>query len=238
MSEQETLNCINVQRALQCDPRHIDPPIQQHLQNCHRCAQFAHEISSFDAHIHAGLNINVPEQLAEKILLAKGVQENRQQKKFSHWLKGAAAGVTLLAGSIGSYLYLSTPLLIEEIALTHVRDELHHLGDRKNIQLAQLNNMLKPLQMKMAQSSYTINYAGSCKIRNSQGIHIVLQGERSPVTLLIMPDEHIHTRKTVEDKTFKGIVVPLKKGSVAIITDKQEALDAYEKQLVEQLKFI
>jgi hypothetical protein len=238
MSEQTTPNCINVQRALLSDPQHTKTALQQHLQACHRCRQFMHEITSFDADIHAGLNIKVPEQLADKILLAKSIQENRQLNKASHWLKGAVAGVTLLVGSIGSYLYLSTPLLIEEIALTHVRNELHHLDDRKNIQLAQLNNILRPLHMKLEQSSHIINYAGSCKIRNSEGVHVVLQGKHSPVTLLFMPGEHINARKTLEDSNFKGIVLPLENGSVAIIADKQEVLDDYQKQIYEQLTFI
>lgn len=238
MNQQTTPNCINTQRALLSNPQNIAADIQQHLQDCHRCAQYARKIVCFDADINSAMNIAVPEQLADKILLAKSIQENRQLTKASHWLKGAAAGITLLVGSIGSYLYLSTPLLIEEIALTHVKDELHHLEDRKNIQLAQLNNILRPLQMKMEHSSHTINYAGSCKIRNSDGVHVVLQGKHSPVTLLFMPGEHIKSRKTLQDSTFNGIVLPLEKGSVAIIADKQEALDVYEKQIQEQLTFI
>lgn len=238
MNQQTTPNCINTQHALLSDPRHIAADLQQHLQDCHRCAQFARKIACFDADINTTMNIAVPERLADKILLAKSIQEKRQLNKAGHWLKGAAAGVTLLVGSIGAYLYLSAPLLIEEIALTHVRDELHHLEDRKNIQLAQLNNILRPLHMKMEHSSHIINYAGSCKIRNSEGVHVVLQGEHSPVTLLFMPGEPVSARKSMEDNRFKGLILPLTQGSVAIIADKQEALENYQKQIYEQLRFI
>ncbi len=238
MSNQTTPNCTHARRALLSDPGHIADDIQQHLQACHRCTQFAHELSCLDTDIQTGLNIKVPDKLADRILLAKGVRQSRHSNRLGVWLKGVAASAALLMTSIGSYLYLSAPLLVEEIALAHVRDELHHLIDKDNIELAQLNNLLEPLNIRMRNTSHTINYAGSCKIHGSAGVHVVLQGERAPVTLLFMPGEHIKARKTIEDNSFKGVVLPLAQGSLAIVADKQETLEPYEQRIQEQLTTI
>ncbi len=162
------MNCLNVRRHLLSEPSHHTPQLQQHLEHCHSCQQLAHRLSLLDTEIKDSLNTKVPDGLANKILLAKSVRENSRKLKFNQRLKIAGASLVLVLGSIASVMHLSTPVMIEEIAMTHINDELHHLSDKKNLQLAQVNTVLSTLNMRLEQTKHTINYAGSCKILFNQ----------------------------------------------------------------------
>lgn len=238
MTEIETINCLMVRRALLSDPYRLGDRIVQHLQDCTQCQQFAANIRDMDADIHSSLDVDIPAGLADKILLAKGVSTSLQRQKKSQQLKFALASLMLTLSSIAIYFHLDEPTRIEQIALAHVQGELHHLEDRENIQLAQLNTILRAFNMKLESTPNIINYAGTCQIHNSSGAHIVFQGEHAPITMLLMPGEVTSIRKNIMGARFKGIILPLEKGSIALITDKSENLSAFERQLYRQLSFI
>ena len=238
MTEIETINCLAVRRALLSDPYRLDNRTVRHLQDCTQCQQFAANSRAMDTDIHTSLDVGIPTGLADKILLAKGVSASLQQQKKSQRLKFAFASLMLILSSIAIYFHLDEPTRIEQVALAHVQEELHHLEDRENIQLAQLNTILRAFNMKLESTPNIINYAGTCQIHNSSGAHIVFQGEHAPITMLLMPGEVTSIRKNIMGARFKGIILPLEKGSIALITDKSENLAAFERQLYRQLSFI
>ena len=49
--------------------------------------------------------------------------------------------------------------------------------------------------------------------------HFVIEGEKGPVTVLVMPDESIQDTMYVDSKQLRGIVLPLAKnqGSIAVV---------------------
>ncbi len=86
--------------------------------------------------------------------------------------------------------------------------------------------------MNVSESLGTVNYAGNCDIRNKQkGAHIVLQGKKGPVTVLIMPAEEVTARRRISDQRFHGVIIPAPRGSYAIVGEHDEALEPYVKQL-------
>jgi len=238
MTEIETVNCLIVRRALLSDPYRPDDSIVQHLQGCTQCQEFASNIRTMDADIHTCLEVDIPAGIADKILLAKGVSGSLQRQKKSQQLKFAFASLLLILSSLAIYFHLDEPTRIEQIALAHVQEELYHLEDRENIQLAQLNTILRAFNMKLDDIPNIINYAGTCKIHSSSGAHIVFQGEHAPITMLLIPGEVTTSRKNITGARFKGVILPLENGSIALITDKSENLAVFERQLYRHLSFI
>ena len=77
-----------------------------------------------------------------------------------------------------------------------------------------------------------ITYAQPCVINGNNVPHLVIQGEYGPVTILLMPDEAVAEATPLDGENVKGVILPVGKGSIAIIGDRQEVLESIQKNVV------
>jgi hypothetical protein len=71
-----------------------------------------------------------------------------------------------------------------------------------------------------------VHYAGLCKMRRGLGAHLVLAGDHGPVTLLVMPEEAAGSSRSVSRGPWRGVILPVGAGSVAIVGPPNEPLEA------------
>jgi len=235
------MNCIDVHRKLTTTPSTQDELILAHLAHCTACANFAKSMNDFDQTLHTAANVDVPDGLAERILLKQSFAQQHQQRATRFKLYAIAASLLLVVtvslnmNNLNSVL--NNTLSLEDVAINHVNDERHHLNDRENIQLAKLNSVLQPFNIAFKDKIGQINYAGACPIRNSRGVHIVLQKENETATLLVMPGEYITKRTSRIKGDFKTIIIPTQNGSIAIVTSINSQAD-FEKNIENTLNQI
>jgi len=244
MTVKTQMNCLDVCRQLSGDCFTTDSAIKDHLASCQSCSAYAQQQIKLSDSLKQAVNITVPEGLVSRILLQQSLNEekhDKQEKQISirrYRVYAIAASVVLSVSVFYRLVLFSPPLLLEQVALNHVKDELHHLLDKKDIQLAKLNNLLQPYNMKLKSSLGVINYAGSCLIRQNKGVHIVVETNTGPVTILLMPGEQLENRQIVDDVLFSGSVVPIKKGSFAIIGKQSDSLNELEQRLKSSITYI
>ena len=232
------MNCLDVRRHLDSDPANKTDALASHLSSCAACSEYAQHIEKSEKKLLSALTTDVPDGLAYRILLAKDIHVQQKNKQSRLRLYSIAASLLLTVGLVSTLLFVNHPYSLQQVALQHIQDELRHLSDRKNVQLSTLNNVLSPFSVKFNNMIGTINYAGACNIRNNRGVHIVLQGKTEPVTLLIMPGEYVKQRQHINGKQFKGVIVPVKNGSIALIGRSASEIDTLEKTLQRSLQFI
>ena len=76
-----------------------------------------------------------------------------------------------------------------------------------------------------------ITYAQSCIINGRVVPHLVIQGERGPVTILLMPEEKISGAQSFGDEDIQGVILPVGNGSIAIIGGAGERLDGIQERV-------
>lgn len=239
------MNCIDVHRKLTADPNSQDKAILSHLEECSACASFLNSIQQFDQSLNMAAKIEIPEGLADRILLKQSFRQQHQLRANRFKLFALAASLLLVLGVSFNMTnlmnMLDKSLSLEEIAINHVIDEIDHLSENKNIQLAKLNTVLQPFNIKMKRTIGKINYASTCPIRNSRGIHIVLQQKNELATLLVMPGEYVASRKVRTKDGFTTTVFPTQNGSIAIVTKKgseSAIVENLEKDLGKAIQYI
>lgn len=223
------MNCIDVRRQLLSEPSNVDEAIQEHLRHCSACARFSNDLVVFEHSLKQAAQVPVPEGLASRILLQQRLEGQRHQRRW----QGLAVAASLLF-SVGLVMYLGLPVsepTLQVSVLNHVEQELHHLQDRKDVQLADLNRVLRPQGLRVATLNRQIHYAGTCQMRRQLGAHLVIASPTGPVTVLMMPGEFIQTRQAIKDERFQGIILPTAQGSMAIIGEDAEQLDQIAREL-------
>jgi hypothetical protein len=64
-----------------------------------------------------------------------------------------------------------------------------------------------------------------------------MQGEYGPVTILLMPDENIAEATPLAGENVKGVILPVGKGSIAIIGSREELLEPIQKNVVNSVSW-
>jgi hypothetical protein len=82
-----------------------------------------------------------------------------------------------------------------------------------------------------------ITYATSCEINGHSIPHLVIQGERGPITILLLPDENIGNAVALEGIGMTGVILPVGNGSIAIIGDRDEPMENIQEQLINSVKW-
>ena len=59
-----------------------------------------------------------------------------------------------------------------------------------------------------------------------------MQGQYGQVTILLMPDEHVAEAMPIDGEYLKGVILPVGRGSIAIVGDRDEPLESIKKNVV------
>ena len=72
--------------------------------------------------------------------------------------------------------------------------------------------------------------------RNGKKVpHLTVQGEQGPVMILLMPDEKVTAVTPVEGESVHGLIIPVGNGSIAVIGEREEALEPIRKNVVDSI---
>jgi hypothetical protein len=77
-----------------------------------------------------------------------------------------------------------------------------------------------------------ITYAQPCTINGNTVPHLVIQGQYGPVTILLMPDERVEEAISLDGENLKGVILPVGRGSIAIVGGRDEQLELIKKNVV------
>ena len=232
------MNCEEYRQALGENP-HFDGGAG-HLADCGDCQAYRRSMLALEAKIERALDIPVPELVmpdlpaidTDKVVSLDG----RRRFAVPAWFAAAAsfAVVAIVAvqifGTAPQYDSLSDEIvahLDHEAGALRVTDEPVSENRLERVVPANIANL--------DHSGGLITYAQSCRINGKLVPHLVIQGQNGPVTVLLMPDEHIDAAEHLEGKGINGVLIPVGDGSIAIIGEKDENIEDIQKSLVDSV---
>lgn len=234
------MNCLEFRHHLLIDPFSRDADFVTHRDECVGCGHEAVRAAKLEKQLHGSLSVEPPEGLRDRILLVHALDHDKPRRIFRpRWL-AMAASLLLVVGLVGGLGYRWADTLfrssgLEVAVLNHVTDELEHLHQDRNLQTADLEELLTPFGARLKNGLGRVNYAGRCNIRKHSGIHLVVSGQQGPITILLMPGEHVDHQQSIRSSRFDGVLVPTPYGSMAVIGEKGEVLDSVVDTVAEKI---
>jgi hypothetical protein len=229
------MNCLDFHRLLLADPFSKDEAALAHEAECEACAGFARELRAQEVQLRALLQSpKAPEGLADRVRLAAGFEQRAADRR--RWWYAAAAGVLLSIGvSMVSVVTTSlerSHLVLAQSVLDHIDDESHHLREVGPVSGGRLKYVFKRFGADLVADIGQVNFAAECLMRTRNGVHLVIPGERGPVTVFFMPDEHLDAPVAVDSERFDGTILPTPWGSLALVGENGEQLDGLGDRLL------
>lgn len=230
------MNCEDYREAIGADPSYDGG--EAHVLACADCLAYRDELRALDRKIGRALAIGVPElripDLPDVGASSVVVQlAAHRRRPASAWMAVAAAMV--LAAFVGVWMYGSNVTyasLADEI-VAHLDHEPYALRvSDEPVDDRRLAKVVPADVAKMNHDAGLITYAQSCVINGKRVPHLVIQGEHGPVTILLLPDEPVDDAVQLEGESINGVLLPVGNGSIAIIGERNEKLDAIRQNLM------
>lgn len=227
------MDCTEFRQMILGDPSTAEG--EAHLESCTDCQAYLGNVHTLDAAIRDAMSVDVPDlkmpelpdvDAANVVSLAE-----RRRARAPVWLATAAAVV--MAAVFGVYTYTSSTdysSLADEI-VAHMDHEPYSLRVTDvAVSEERLARVVPASMANLSPSAGLITYAQSCEINGNSVPHLVIQGERGPVTIILLPDEKIDAATPLEGDSVNGVLIPVGDGSIAIIGEESaESLERIEK---------
>ena len=189
-----TMNCEEYRLAIAADPSSEDG--DAHVAACPGCCAYRDELRALDRRIGRALQIGVPElrmpDLPEVDTETVVALPARRRFTSPAWL--AVAATLVLAAFVGIRMIggnVTYASLADEI-VAHLDHEPYALRvTDEPVSERRLAKVVPAGVASMNHDAGLITYAQTCVINGRKVPHLVMQGERGPVTILLLPDEAI-----------------------------------------------
>jgi len=229
------MNCEDYREAIATDPSYEGG--EAHLSECAGCRNYRDDMRALDRRIEQALSLHVPDfdmpELSDLDTDNVVALPARRRVSAPAWF--AIAATVVIAAFVGIRMVGSNvtyPSLAAEI-VAHLDHESRALRvTDKPVSERSLTRVVPASIADMDHEAGLITYARTCVINGKKIPHLVIQGERGPVTILLMPDEMIDGAVQIEGQSINGVILPVGSGSIAIIGEDDENISNIQQNVL------
>lgn len=180
----------------------------------------------FEQKLEKAFNIEVPDELSEKIILRQQLTKNRSRMRYL----SLAATVTLVIFA-GLFMPTSSNLSLSAQALAHVDNEEKYLFVEGKVPQKILNGRIKQMGLELSALPKKITLAMRCGLGGKDAMHIIARVDDQPVSIL-MTNEYSNDSELFGDGKRVGKRIQNGKTNIYIIADNMELVD----RLIDEIK--
>ncbi|MDP1930024.1 MAG: DUF3379 family protein [Gammaproteobacteria bacterium] len=154
-----------------------------------------------------------------------------------------AVGVTLSVG-LQSARPSAADLQFHDDVLSHVyREAPRYSSNLADLSWQQISQVITEAGGHLREDerikTLHIKFANDCNIvPATRGAHIVLEGTKGSVSVIIINNSPVTTKFDVTDPRFTGKIIPLGVGNLIIIGEKEEPLESYEALITDAFEWV
>jgi hypothetical protein len=202
-------------------------------------AKFKSDMKMFDSQLKQALNVKVPENLAEKILLSQSIDSQKGSTKRTKVHLAIAASVALFVGVLSTkFGLISDYNTVGEYALAHHTADIQHAHEHNHYNSEQISAKLAAFGGEVIDALPDISFAGTCYFARIKSLHMVFQGDKYPVTVFLIPNQTgLENSPQFSDDEYNGESISINDSQLLIITHKGETKKDWSKELTHSIKW-
>ncbi|MEC6813980.1 DUF3379 family protein [Photobacterium toruni] len=237
---------LEFRRRLLANPNDNDPELVKTKNQSTTNRHFANELQQLDLKLKQTINVDIPENLADRILFHQSSQaQPKNHHPYKRYLSyGLAASVMFFVGVMVGQQQLSpqqpqsqvfTPTSMSAIALQHVNAEARFVEHTDEaVTLQQVNAKLKPFGTSMNQLPGHIYYLNYCGFDGNRALHMIVGTDKGKMTVFIVPQTSSQIA-TDSDNINQSLLLPLQDASLIVVGDKDDKLMPIAEKLKSEL---
>ena len=223
-----SMNFSEFRRWLGAEPRSGDPEFLRARESAPEFKQAAAEAERFEKKLERALALPVQARLVDEIKSVAAAPVEPPERK-NWWPLALAASVLIAVGAAGMAWKANRSWdSVEHYVLDHYRHDGPRLVERSaSVTDGEVQSVLARLDVQAAPAlSAIVGVIKYCPTPDGRGVHMVLNTDSGPVTVIYMPDTEVRDRETFRFDHMEAILVDLDRGSAAIIGPENRALSS------------
>ncbi len=184
--------------------------------------QFVEDQLDFQYALSKTLQIDVPENLSDRIILSRQLDEHKNARHHQHLYRLAAGIAATLVLSFSILLFLPAKNNSQQLSdhiIYHLYEDTRALDVKMDVPKSHIDTMLASYGGKLSAPIGNATFLGHCIVGKHTAIHLVLNTARGAVSVIILPSDAVKAEQQIADNHFQGIIYPSHKGSIAIISE-------------------
>jgi Protein of unknown function (DUF3379) len=237
------MNCDEYREAVSAEPSFAGGA--EHLEGCAACRRYRDEMRELDERIGRALAIEVPDlelpdlpAPAPSVVALSSPPGGRAGRRFPIPAWFAIAASVALAALLALHFTgpgVDRPSLAVEV-LAHLDGEPNALIPTDvPVPAGQLAAVVPPNIAVLNGNAGLITYARTCVIDGHLVPHLVIQGAKGAITIILMPEEKVDKAIPLEGNTVEGVILPVGDGSIAIVGERGERLDDVRQKILKSV---
>jgi len=245
---------LEFRRRTIAQPNELDKELLEFANSSPDRQQFLNENKTFDKQLNDALDIPVPDNLAERIILNTSLKEKARKDEFEQknsvidsrfkfdrvYLAFAASFVI----AVSAFMFSTEQNLNHaagEHALAHVYHELNALNKTQPISLQTVNEKLALLGGQLNDLPGKVTYVNFCDFQGEKGIHLVFESDFGPMTVFIVPSDN----KVFEigsgdfsDSRYVGHISRGKQADTVLIASLGSPVNMYNERIAGAIRWL
>ncbi|WP_298444989.1 DUF3379 family protein [uncultured Ferrimonas sp.] len=230
---------LEFRRRLFAEPNSQDQELLSATEHNAGREQLRQEMRQMEHKLAQTVNVDVPDDLAERLLLRQNMAVHRSSQRRHRWQLAAAASVAFAVG-ITFTLLGQTPNNLGNHALAHVDHEARFVANiNEHVTLAALNTKMAPLGGQLSSVPGEVVYANYCDFEGIRSLHVVMNTDQGRVTLFLIPEEDgASLPSQFTNDRYNGVGMNTNQLHLAVVGNKQQKLEPVLDELARNMNAI
>lgn len=224
------MNCLEFRRYCLVDPASQEAEFLVHRRDCPRCSEFAAGVTQLDRKITEALQVDVPDNLDSRIVLRQSLYRDQQHQKRRR-IYALAASLIVVIGLTAALVLTNRGPSLDQRVLAHINLERKLLSTREAVTHAKLVGVLKLAGAELIGDLGDVQHASFCPLSEHGGAHLVFEGRRGPLIVLLLPREFVPAPTAIQIEEISGLVLPTSNGSMALVSEHGESLQEIARRM-------
>ena len=180
---------LQFRRTIYADPQCNDENVKKAAADDPAKREFWNELKRLEGALHEASKVEVPDGLAERLILRQSMESHKTQKKRTRFHLALAASIAFVFGVSFTLLQQPAPINLGEHALAHVYHEADGFALKidGDVEYDTMNAKLATIGGKIIENVGRIYFANFCNFDRVRSFHMVMEGEHGKVTVFVIP---------------------------------------------------
>lgn len=229
---------LEFRRRIYADPETTDSDVVEAAKADDNKRHFWNEQKQLDKQLKQALKVDVPDDLANKLIWQQSADEFTRYKRRSRWYLAMAASVAFTVG-IALTMWYHKPLSIGGQALAHMQyADMEQAHSLLPVDLNMVNAKLASFGASFNEMLDGVEVANYCHLSTVRSLHLIVDTPQGKMSVFVVPERgDVTVPSEFADKQYRGESLKLQRANVMIVGDKDADLSEMKEAVAKRIQF-